>query len=100
MQIRDTIEKQQDERKQYAEQYRKPAPEFNPGDQVYLIHHLVRNAVKGTSTKHMPCRRDGPFVLLSQRFPPSYEIAILDGPQVLIGVKQFILRCFILKDTI
>ncbi|GIX69068.1 hypothetical protein CDAR_8951 [Caerostris darwini] len=33
-QIRENIEKQQDKRKEYADQHRKPAPEFNFGDRL------------------------------------------------------------------
>ncbi|GFV98890.1 transposon Tf2-11 polyprotein [Trichonephila clavipes] len=50
-----------------------------------LHHILLSNAARGRSAKLMP-RRDGPYVILTQRSPSSYEIASLDNPGEPLGV--------------
>ncbi|GFW25907.1 hypothetical protein TNCV_2977411 [Trichonephila clavipes] len=84
-QIREVAEEQQDSRKFYADKKRKAAPTYQPGEHVFLASHPLSNAVQGRSAKLMP-RRDGPYVILTQRSPSSYEIASLDNPGEPLGV--------------
>ncbi|GFX24081.1 hypothetical protein TNCV_2435741 [Trichonephila clavipes] len=84
-QIREVVEEQQDSRKFYADKKRKAAPTYQPGEHVFVASHPLRNAAQGRSAKLMP-RRDGPYVILTQRSPSSYEIASLDNPGVPLGV--------------
>ncbi|GFT70758.1 uncharacterized protein TNCV_2490961 [Trichonephila clavipes] len=81
-QIREVVEKQQDSRKFYADKKRKAAPTYQPGEHVFVASHPLS---QGRSAKLMP-RRDGPYVILTQRSPSSYEIASLDNPGVPLGV--------------
>ncbi|GFX42516.1 hypothetical protein TNCV_1520791 [Trichonephila clavipes] len=80
-QIREVVEEQQDSRKFYADKKRKAAPTYQPGGHVFVASHPLSNAAQGRSAKLMP-RRDGPYVILTQRSPSSYEIASLDNPGV------------------
>ncbi|GFV79160.1 uncharacterized protein TNCV_1817071 [Trichonephila clavipes] len=84
-QIRELVEEQQDSRKFYADKKRKPAPTYQPGEHVFVESHPLSNAAQGRSAKLMP-RRDGPYLILTQRSPSSYEIASLDNPGVPLGV--------------
>ncbi|GFT88029.1 uncharacterized protein NPIL_400051 [Nephila pilipes] len=76
-----TILRQQDSRKFYADKKRKDAPTYQPGEHVFVASHPLSNVAQGRSAKLMP-RRDGPYVILTQRSPSSYEIASLDNPGI------------------
>ncbi|GFY03919.1 transposon Tf2-8 polyprotein [Trichonephila clavipes] len=54
-------------------------------ENVFVASHPLSNAAQGRSVKLMP-RRDGPYVILTQRSPSSYEIASLDNPGEPLGV--------------
>ncbi|GFW41409.1 transposon Tf2-8 polyprotein [Trichonephila clavipes] len=84
-QIREVVEELQDSRKFYADKKRKAAPTYQPGEHVFVASYPLSNAAQGRSAKLMPCR-DGPYVILTQRSPSSYEIASLDNPGVPLGV--------------
>ncbi|GFW71615.1 integrase catalytic domain-containing protein [Trichonephila clavipes] len=86
-QIRAVIEEQQDSRKFYADKKRKAAPTYQPGEHVFVASHPLSNAAQGRSAKLMP-RRDGPYMILTQRSPSSYEIASLDNPGGPLGVYR------------
>ncbi|GFY30020.1 integrase catalytic domain-containing protein [Trichonephila clavipes] len=78
-QIREVVEEQQDSRKIYAHKKRKAAPTYQHGEHVFVASHPLSNAAQGRSAKLMP-RRDGSYVISTQRSPSSYEIASLDNP--------------------
>ncbi|GFX85367.1 hypothetical protein TNCV_4731841 [Trichonephila clavipes] len=78
-QIREVVEEQQDSRKFYADKKRKAAPTYQPGEHVFVASHPLSNSAQERSAKLMP-RRDGPYVILTQSSPSSYEIASLDNP--------------------
>ncbi|GFU15480.1 retrovirus-related Pol polyprotein from transposon 412 [Trichonephila clavipes] len=84
-QIREVVEEQQDSRKFCADKKRKAAPTYQPGEHVFVASHPLSNAAQGRSAKLMP-RRDGPYVILTQSSPSSYEIASLDNPGEPLGV--------------
>ncbi|GFU25988.1 uncharacterized protein TNCV_5104771 [Trichonephila clavipes] len=84
-QIREVVEEQQDSRKFYADKKRTTAPTYQPGEHVFLASHPLSNAAHGRSAKLMP-RRDGPYVILTQRSSSSCEIASLDNPGKPLGV--------------
>ncbi|GFV55892.1 transposon Tf2-8 polyprotein [Trichonephila clavipes] len=83
-QISEVVEEQQDSRKFYADKKRKAAPTYQPGEHIFVASHPLSNAAQGRSAKLMP-RRDGPYVILTQRSLSSYEIASLDNPGNLFG---------------
>ncbi|GFT24533.1 retrovirus-related Pol polyprotein from transposon 412 [Trichonephila clavipes] len=83
-QIREVVEELQDSRKFYADKKRKTAPTYQPGEHVFVASHPPS---QGRSAKLMP-RRDGSYVILTQRSPSSYEIASLDNPGEPLGVYQ------------
>ncbi|GFW34767.1 pro-Pol polyprotein [Trichonephila clavipes] len=77
-QIREVVEEQKDSRKLYADEKRKAAPTYQPGEHVFVASHPLSNAAQGRSAK-LILRRDGPCAILTQRSPSSYEIASLDN---------------------
>jgi transposase InsO family protein len=76
---RETHEKEQDRRKQYADSKRRPTTPFQPGDLVYADLHVLSIAARGFSSKLAP-RRDGPYIVLQQNGPTSYVLAARDKP--------------------
>ncbi|GFT65098.1 transposon Tf2-6 polyprotein [Trichonephila clavipes] len=84
-QIREVVEEQQDSRKFYADKKRKAASTYQPGEHVVVASHPLGNAAQGRSAKLMS-RRDGSYVILTQKSPSSYEIASLDNPGEPLGV--------------
>ncbi|GFU82954.1 integrase catalytic domain-containing protein [Trichonephila clavipes] len=84
-QMREVVEEQQDSWKFYADKKRKAAPTYQPGEHVFVASHPLSNAAQGRSAKLMP-RRDGPYVIFTQRSPSSYEISSLDNPGAPLGV--------------
>ncbi|GFW03801.1 retrovirus-related Pol polyprotein from transposon 412 [Trichonephila clavipes] len=84
-QIREVVEEQHDSRKFYFDKKRKSAPTYQPGDHVFVASHPLSNSAQVRSAKLMP-RRDGPYLILTQSSPSSYEIACLDNPGVPLGV--------------
>ncbi|GFV69628.1 transposon Tf2-9 polyprotein [Trichonephila clavipes] len=87
-QIREAVEEQQDSRKFYADKKRKAAPTYQPGEHVFVASHPLSNAAQGRSAKLMP-RRDGPYVILTQRSPSSYAIASLDNPGAIDKMMEY-----------
>ncbi|XP_044265563.1 uncharacterized protein LOC123011921 [Tribolium madens] len=82
--VKDTQETQQDTRKKYADQKRRPAPIFKPGDEVLVNTHSLSKASLGHTSKFAP-KRDGPYVILNAKEPCSYEIAAKSNPTVPLG---------------
>ncbi|GBL89307.1 Transposon Tf2-11 polyprotein [Araneus ventricosus] len=83
-QIKENIEKSQDRRKAYADKSRKPSPNFKPDDLVWVKLHPLSKANQSKSSKLMP-RKDGPYVILSQKSPTSFIIARCDEPDEPLG---------------
>ncbi|GFT27167.1 uncharacterized protein TNCV_40241 [Trichonephila clavipes] len=69
----------------WTDKKRKTAPTYQPGEHVFVASHPLSIAAQGRSAKLMP-RIGGPFVILTQRSPSSYEIASLDNPEERLGV--------------
>ncbi|GFX94632.1 uncharacterized protein TNCV_3088611 [Trichonephila clavipes] len=84
-QIREVVEEQHASRKFYADKKIKSTPAYQPGEHVFVASHPLSNLAQGRSAKLMP-RRDGPYMILTQRSPSSYEIANLDNPGETVGV--------------
>ncbi|GFS83860.1 transposon Tf2-6 polyprotein [Trichonephila clavipes] len=81
----EVVEEQHDSRKFYADKQTKAVPKYQPGEHVFVTSHPLSNAAQGRSAKLKP-HRDGPYVILTQRSPSSYEIASFDNPGVPLGV--------------
>ena len=60
--------------KRYADKRRKEAPKFSPGDKVWVTLHPVSKGQQKKTSKFMP-KRDGPYVIVSQRSPTTFDIA-------------------------
>ncbi|XP_071044455.1 uncharacterized protein [Parasteatoda tepidariorum] len=82
--IRDRVESKQDQRKTHADQKRQKSPQYAPGDKVWITLHPKSNAAKSKSVKFMP-KREGPYIILTQRSPTSYEVAHVDKPNEPLG---------------
>ena len=81
----ETHEREQTRRKNQADSHRRPAPDLSPGDYVYVASHTLSSAAHQRSSKLLP-RRDGPYLILRQRGPSSYQIARPDQPNEPLGV--------------
>lgn len=84
-QARETHEKEQNRRKAQADSRRRPSPGLSPGDYVYVTSHTLSSAAHRRSSKLTP-KRDGPYLILRQQGPCSYQIARSNHPTEPIGV--------------
>ncbi|KAJ8928856.1 hypothetical protein NQ314_018522 [Rhamnusium bicolor] len=82
---RDINEVQQDKRKCYADAHRRKAPSLNIGDKVWVTGHFLSNAAKKITSKFIP-KRDGPYEIIKQVSPVSYEIQDPNTANVPLGV--------------
>ncbi|GFT93695.1 retrovirus-related Pol polyprotein from transposon 412 [Trichonephila clavipes] len=76
--IRERIETKQDQRKKQYDKNRRPVY-YSPGDKVWVTLHPISNAKNKKTSKFMP-KRDGPYLILTQKSPTSYVIASLTNP--------------------
>ncbi|KAJ8980496.1 hypothetical protein NQ317_000612 [Molorchus minor] len=79
-------EKHQDRQKFYADKNRRPSPKFHIGDKVWVgfLHTPKSNAEKGVTSKFDP-KRDGPYVIVKEVSPTSYQVAGVDSPEHPLG---------------
>lgn len=47
--------------RKYFDQRRRPDPDFNPGDHVWVHSHVLSNAMQQRTSKLTACR-DGPYM--------------------------------------
>lgn len=76
--LRERIERKQDQRKQQYDKHRRRMY-YSPGDKVWVTLHPISSAKNKKTSKFMP-KRDGPYLVLTQKSPTSYVIASLDNP--------------------
>ncbi|GFU95685.1 retrovirus-related Pol polyprotein from transposon 412 [Trichonephila clavipes] len=76
--IRERIEAKQDQRKKQYDKNRRPVY-YSPGDKVWVTLHPISSAKNKKTSKFMP-KRDGPYLILTQKSPTSYVIASLANP--------------------
>ncbi|GFX20201.1 retrovirus-related Pol polyprotein from transposon 412 [Trichonephila clavipes] len=76
--IRERIETKQDQRKKQYDKNRRPVY-YSPGDKVWVTLHPISCAKNKKTSKFMP-KRDGPYLILTQKSPTSYVIASLANP--------------------
>ncbi|GFU70443.1 transposon Tf2-6 polyprotein [Trichonephila clavipes] len=72
------IETKQDQRKMQYDKNRRPVY-YSPGDKVWVTLHPISSAKNKKTSKFMP-KRDGPYLILTQKSPTSYVIASLYNP--------------------
>ncbi|KAF8791656.1 hypothetical protein HNY73_003353 [Argiope bruennichi] len=82
--IKDRVEKKQDQRKEYAGKKRRNAVSYTPGDREWVTTHQKSNKANKKSAKFTP-RRDGPYIVTTQRSLTSYEVADPNNPNVPLG---------------
>ncbi|GFT94644.1 transposon Tf2-6 polyprotein [Trichonephila clavipes] len=76
--IRERIETKQDQRKKQYDKNSRPVY-YSPGDKVWVTLHPISSAKNKKTSKFMP-KRDGPYLILTQKSPTSYVIASLANP--------------------
>ncbi|GFU26336.1 gag-Pol polyprotein [Trichonephila clavipes] len=76
--IRERIETKQDQRKKQYDKNRRPVY-YSPGDKVWVTLHPISSTKNKKTSKFMP-KRDGPYLILTQKSPTSYVIASLANP--------------------
>ncbi|GFX56876.1 retrovirus-related Pol polyprotein from transposon 412 [Trichonephila clavipes] len=84
-QIKENIEMSQDRQKTYADKSRRPSPNYKVNDLVWVKLHPLSKASQNRSAKLVP-RRDGPYIVLSQRSPTTFVVASCDKPDEPLGV--------------
>ncbi|KAJ8976613.1 hypothetical protein NQ317_019818 [Molorchus minor] len=70
---RDVVEHEQDRRKEYSDKKRRPAPEIQVGDLVWVRTYILSKSSTGTTSKFVP-KRDGPYKIFAKKGSASYEI--------------------------
>ncbi|GBM23079.1 hypothetical protein AVEN_219950-1 [Araneus ventricosus] len=80
----EVAELQQDLRMDCGDRKRQKAPNYFPGERVFVTTHHLSNAAKGRTTKFMP-KKDGPYIILTQKSPTSYVIANPDNLNEPVG---------------
>ncbi|XP_037298663.1 uncharacterized protein LOC119190566 [Manduca sexta] len=75
---RDAHEKAQAIQKRYADEKRRPAPDYKVGDLVLLKTHGSNDTVRGQTPKFIP-RRDGPYVIKEVLSSTTYRLENGDG---------------------
>jgi hypothetical protein len=100
-QVKERLEQKQDKHKKYADKKRSPAPHYAPGDHVYIDLHPISSSAKGKTAKFVP-KRDGPYVIVTQKSPTSYVIASPDEPTVPLGIyhTSAVKPCYQRQSTI
>ncbi|GFS99972.1 retrovirus-related Pol polyprotein from transposon 17.6 [Trichonephila clavipes] len=68
----------EDQRKKQYDKNRRPVY-YSPGDKVWVTLHPISSAKNKKTSKFMP-KRDGPYLILTQKSPTSYVIASLANP--------------------
>ncbi|KAF8795401.1 Gag-Pol polyprotein-like protein [Argiope bruennichi] len=81
--LRERIEMKQDRRETYYDKNRKQVF-YSPGDKVWVTSYPISNKFKRKTSKFVP-RRDGPYIILTQRSPTTYEIASPSDPSTTLG---------------
>ncbi|KAF8788788.1 hypothetical protein HNY73_006794 [Argiope bruennichi] len=84
-QIKENIGKSQHHRKAYTDKSRKPSPNYRLDDLVWIKRHPLSKENQRKTAKFMP-RKDGPYIILSQKSPSSFAIASCDKPDEPLGV--------------
>ncbi|GFU49007.1 integrase catalytic domain-containing protein [Trichonephila clavipes] len=82
--VRERIEEKQDQRKTFYDKRHRPGPLYHPGDKVWVTLHPLSNAAHKKTAKFMP-KRDGPYIIVTQRSPTTYEVANPNNPREVLG---------------
>lgn len=82
--IRERVEIQQDKTKEYADQSRRPAENFQVGNLVLLKSHVLSSALKNITAKFAP-RRDGPYKIVEKVSPTTYTLSHVSQPSEILG---------------
>ncbi|CAB3252388.1 unnamed protein product [Arctia plantaginis] len=78
-------EMKEEARKIWVDKTRRQGTKYSPGDLVLVQVHAISRATQGVSAKFAP-RRDGPYVITKQHGPSSYQLALPETPQTIIGL--------------
>lgn len=71
----------------YTNPRRRADPGYQPSDRIRVTTHHLSNASKQFTAKFAP-KRDGPYIILQQQCPASYEIASTTNPGVPVGTHH------------
>ncbi|XP_045535217.1 uncharacterized protein LOC123720914 isoform X2 [Papilio machaon] len=82
--IRDRVEKKQDQRKEIGDTARRSVPTYKQNDLVLVKTHVLSNASKGKTRKFMP-KRDGPYRVKRVITPTTFILSNLTDDDTVIG---------------
>ncbi|GFY12141.1 integrase catalytic domain-containing protein [Trichonephila clavipes] len=82
--VHERIEEKQDQRKTFYDKTHRSGPLYHPGDKVWVTLHPLSNAAHKKTAKFMP-KRDGPYIIVTQRSPTTYEVVNPNNPHEVLG---------------
>ncbi|GFV04870.1 retrovirus-related Pol polyprotein from transposon opus [Trichonephila clavipes] len=83
--VRERIEEEQDQRKTLYDKRRRPGPLYLlSSDKVWVTLNHLSNAAHKKTSKFMP-KRDGPYIIVTQRSPTTYEVTNPNNPHEVLG---------------
>ncbi|GFT39939.1 retrovirus-related Pol polyprotein from transposon 297 [Trichonephila clavipes] len=82
--VRERIEEKQDQRKTFYDKRHSPGPLYPSGDKVWVTLHPLSNAAHKKTAKFMP-KKDGLYIIVTQRSPTTYEVANPNNPHEVLG---------------
>ena len=71
---KESIEKNQDHRKEFTYKSHRTSPNYKPSDLVWVKLHLSSTASQGKSAKLMPTK-DVSYIILFQKSPTTFAVA-------------------------
>lgn len=84
LKAREVQECKEEKRKEIADTSRRIQPGYKLGDLVLVTLHPISKASQGITAKFSP-RRDGPYVIMKQHGPASFQVAAPATPDQPIG---------------
>ncbi|XP_045541479.1 uncharacterized protein LOC123722976 [Papilio machaon] len=85
--IRDRVEKKQDQRKEIGDTARRSVPSYKQNDLVLVKTHVLSNASKGKTRKFMP-KRDGPYRVKRVVTPTTFILSNLTDDDTVIEMHR------------
>ncbi|GFU69557.1 hypothetical protein TNCV_1351171 [Trichonephila clavipes] len=82
--VHERIEEKQDQRNTFYDKRYRPGPLYHPGYKVWVTLHPLSYAAHKNTAKFMP-KRDGPYIIVTQRSPTTYEVANPNNPHEVLG---------------
>ncbi|GFU25625.1 integrase catalytic domain-containing protein [Trichonephila clavipes] len=90
--IRERVEEKPDQRNTFCDKRHRPSPLYHPRINVWVTVHPLSNASQNKTAKFMR-KRDGPYIIVTQRSPTIYEGANPNNPHEVLGPYHSFALC-------